>query len=242
MLKDRRLNFFLKKPARMTQPAGSTMVTVFHGATDAPTVSLTYNLGGSQVDLISGLKYGEFQTASVTGIGTSLPTALGTIVADLRLPGGALYKSYLVPLGAIDGKAVTVCASGFVDSAANQNGSSFKLFIGIPSSPFPQIVFLKDTSIANSINDPSVADLGFRMFPNPVANELVMAFDVAKSTNVAIDIIDINGRVVKAVTNENFSNATNVKSVNTSELSSGLYFARVKSDTKTSVYKFNVVK
>jgi hypothetical protein len=239
---DRRLNFFLKKPARMTQPAGSTMVTVFHGATDAPTVSLTYNLGGSQVDLISGLKYGEFQTASVTGIGTSLPTALGTIVADLRLPGGALYKSYLVPLGAIDGKAVTVCASGFVDSAANQNGSSFKLFIGIPSSPFPQIVFLKDTSIANSINDPSVADLGFRMFPNPVANELVMAFDVAKSTNVAIDIIDINGRVVKAVTNENFSNATNVKSVNTSELSSGLYFARVKSDTKTSVYKFNVVK
>ncbi len=238
----RKLNFFLNKPARVTQPAGSTMVTVFHGATDAPTVSLTYNLGGTQVDLISGLKYGKFQTATVPGIGSSLPTALGTIVADLRLPGGALYKSYLVPLAAIDGRAVTVCASGFVDTAANQNGTSFKLFLGIPSSPFPQILFLKDTSIANSINDPSVADLGFRMFPNPVANQLVMAFDVQKSTNVAIDIIDINGRVVKAVTNETFSQATNVKSVNTTELSNGLYFARVKSDTKTSVYKFNVLK
>lgn len=238
---DRRLNFYTRKPARITQPAGSTMVTVFHGATDAPTVSITSVIAGNPVTLISGLKYGDFQTAS-SPLGTSLPTGLGTIVADLKLPGGALYKSYLVKLADIDGQAVTICASGFIDSTLNQNGASFKLFVGKPSSPFPQILFLKDTSIVNSINDPSVADMGFRMFPNPVANELVMAFDVTKSTNVAIDIIDINGRVVKAVTNENFSNAVNVKSVNTTELSNGLYFARVKSDTKTSVYKFNVVK
>jgi hypothetical protein len=137
------LNFYLQKPARVTQPAGTTQITVFHGATDAPTVSLTVPaLGGAA--LITGLKYGQFQVAQISG-NPALPTSLGTVMVNLNLPGGATYKSYLVPLAALDGKAVTVFASGFVDSAANQNGAAFRLFAGVPNSPFPSIVFLEDS-------------------------------------------------------------------------------------------------
>ena len=234
------LDFYLQKPARVTQPAGTTQITVFHGATDAPTVSLTVPaLGGAA--LITGLKYGQFQVAQASG-NPALPTSLGTVMVDLKLPGGATYKSYLVPLAALDGKAVTVCASGFVDSAANQNGAAFRLFAGLSSAPFPQIVFLKDTATTVSINDPATSDLQFRMFPNPASSELIIAFDMQNTGNVAIDILDLNGRVVKNVVNTVFDNGTVAMTEDIRNLESGLYVARVISDKKTSTYKFNVVR
>ena len=237
----KKLNFFIKKPVRVTQPAGATQVTVFHGATDAPIISLTAPaLGGAA--LITNQKYGEFQVANVAGVGTSLPTSLGNVVVDLKIPGGATYKSYIVPLGAIDGKAVTVCASGFLDSVGNKNGPNFRIFVGLPSAPFPQIVFLKDTAIISSITDPAKSDLQFRMFPNPAVNELTFGFDVTETNNVSIDILDLNGRVVQNVINSTFSNESYFDKVDIRDLQGGLYIARVKSDAKTSSYKFNVVR
>lgn len=239
---NRKLNFFLNKPARITSPAGSTRVTLFHGATDAPTVSLTApGFGG--LELVSATKYGEFKLASPTGIGAQLPTNLGTVVVDVKLPNNTTYKSYLVPLPALDGKAVTVCASGFVDSASNQNGAAFRVFAGLPSAPFPQIVFLKDTSLTTtSITDPATADMSFRMFPNPATSELIMGFDVKEESNVTIDILDLSGKVVKSVLNDTFATGTTYHTESIRDLNNGLYFARVKSGNTTSTYKFNVVR
>jgi hypothetical protein len=243
---NRKLAMFINKPVRVTQPVGSTQITIFHGATDAPTVGVSINanvptFGGTP--LITGLKYGQFQTASVPGVGTSLPTGLGNLVVDLKVPGGGIYKSYIVPLAALDGKAVTVCASGFLDTtAANSGGPSFKLFAGISAPPTPQIVFLKDTVVFTSINDPSKADMQFRMFPNPATSELVMAFDVKESSNVTIDILDLTGRVVSNVVNSVFDNGTVALTQDIRGLQSGLYIARVMSDNKVSSYKFNVVR
>jgi hypothetical protein len=238
---NRALAFFINKPSRVTQPAGSTQITVFHGATDAPTVGLTVPaLGGAA--LITGLKYGQFQVANAPGVGTSLPIALGTVIVDLKLPGGTTFKSYLVPLAALDGKAVTVFASGFVDSTANQNGPSFKIFAGLPNAPFPSIVLLKDTNTTVSINDPATSDLQFRMFPNPATTQLTMAFDVENTSTVTIDILDLNGRVVKNVVNSTFSNGTTAFIEDVSSLSNGMYFVRVASEAKVSTYKFNVAK
>lgn len=239
---NRKFQMYLNPGAQVSMPAGYTKITVFHGATDAPTVNLTVPAVGGAA-LISNLSYGHFQTASVTGLGSSLPTTLGTVMVDVRIPGGVLYKSYLVPLAALDGKAVTACASGFLDTtAANMNGASFKIFAGIPSAPFPQIVFLKDTSIVNSINDPATADLQFRMFPVPAANEMVMAFDVNETANVAIDIMDLSGRVVKNVTNDSFNKGTASFRVDVRDIQSGMYLARLTNGAKVSTYRFNVVK
>lgn len=237
----RKLGFFLNKPSRITAAAGSTQVTLFHGATDAPTVSLTApGFGG--LELISATKYGQFNLAAPTGIGSALPTNLGTVVVDVKLPNNATYKSYLVPLPALDGKAVTVCASGFVDSASNQNGAAFKVFAGLPSAPFPQIVFLRDTSLTTSITNPATADMSFRMFPNPATSELIVGFDVKEESNVSIDILDLSGKVVKSVLNDTFATGTVYHTENVRDLTNGLYFARVKSGNATSTYKFNVVR
>ncbi len=236
----RKLNFFLNQPARLTAPAGSARVTLFHGATDAETISLTAPaLGG--LAIATATKYGEFKLADPLGTGV-VSTSLGTVVVDVKLPDSSVYKSYLVPLTVFDGKAVTVCTSGFVDSASNQNGASFRVFAGLPSSPFPQILFLKDTSFTSSITNPAIADLSFRMFPNPATTELVLGFDVKEESNVSIEILDLNGKVVKTVLNDVFTAGTVYHTESVRELSNGLYFARVRSGNATSTYKFNIVR
>lgn len=233
------LGFVIKEPTNIVQPAGTTKITVFHGATDAPTLDVTVPaLNGFA--LISDLSYGDFQEA-VGSSGTDISTTLGTVIVDLKKPDNSVYKSYLVPLAAFDGKAVSVLASGFVDSTANQNGKSFRLFVGVSSAPFPQIVFLQDTTAVSSINDPAVADMHFRMFPNPTSNNLVMAFDVEETSDVTIDILDITGRIVKTVVNSNYNKGRVALTENVSDLQSGTYITRVASSTKVSTYKFNVV-
>jgi len=203
-------------------------------------VSVTVPSAGG-LSLISGLSYGQFQKANISG-NTALPTSLGTVIVDLKLPGGVLYKSYLVPLGAIDGVGITLVATGFVDSAANKNGKKFGLYLAIPNGPLSFMSPLQDTAVATSINDPSVSDLQFRMFPNPASSEIVMAFDVKETGNVAIDILDMNGRVVKNVVNSTFGNKTVALTEDIRDLQNGLYLARVVSETKTSLYKFNVLR
>ncbi|MBL7799709.1 MAG: T9SS type A sorting domain-containing protein [Chitinophagales bacterium] len=235
-------NAYIDKPFVTTSPAGTGVVNVFHAATDAPTVSVTVPSAGG-LSLISGLSYGQYQKANISG-NTALPTSLGTVIVDLKLPGGAIYKSYLVPLGAIDGAGITLVATGFVDSAANKNGKKFGLYLAIPNGPLSFMSPLQDTvvSTSTSINDPSLADMQFRMFPNPASSEIVMAFDVKETSNVAIDILDMNGRVVKNVVNSTFGNKTVALTEDIRDLQNGLYIARVVSETKTSLYKFNVLK
>jgi len=232
---------YIDKPFVTTSTAGTAVVNLFHAATDAPTVSATVPAAGG-LSIISGLSYGSFQKASVGG-NPVLPTSLGNAVVDVRLPNNTIFKSYIVPLGAIDGLGVTVVATGFVDSAANNNGRAFRLYLAIPNSPLSSMTPLKDTvALPNSINDPSKSDLQFRMFPNPATTELVMAFDVNETSNVTIDILDLNGRVVKNVVSSVFDNGTVALTEDIRGLQGGLYIARVKSDARTSTYKFNVVR
>lgn len=234
-------NAYIDKPFVTTSPSGTGVVNVFHAATDAPTVSVTVPSAGG-LSLVSGLSYGQYQKANISG-NTALPTSLGTVIVDLKLPGGVLYKSYLVPLGAIDGVGITLVATGFVDSAANKNGKKFGLYLAIPNGPLSFMSPLQDTAVVStSINDPSLSDLQFRMFPNPASSEIVMAFDVKSTGNVTIDILDMNGRVVKNVVNSTFGNKTVALTEDIRDLQNGLYLARVTSETKTSLYKFNVLK
>jgi len=231
---------YLDKPFVTTSAAGTALINVFHASTDAPTVSVTVPAAGG-ITILSGLSYGDFKKADVGG-SNAIPTALGNAVVDVRLPGGALYKSYIAPLGALDGQGVTLVAAGFVDTAANQNGKPFGLFVAIPTTPLGLTTPLKDTVIVSSINDPSTSDLQFRMFPNPASSELIMAFDVTNNNAVAIDVLDLNGRVVKNVVNNTFGNGTVALTQDISALSNGMYFVRVTTENKVSTYKFNVVK
>jgi hypothetical protein len=103
----------------------NTDVLVFHGSTDAPVVDIFEVTAGQLVD---NLAYGEFAGY------LELPTADYSI--QVRNEAGtdvvAQYGAPLQTLG-LDGAAITVYASGFLNPGNNSGGAAFGLWVSLAS-------------------------------------------------------------------------------------------------------------
>ena len=62
------------------------------------------------------------------------------------------------------------------------------------------------------------------IYPNPFNPVSNIAFNVSSNTNVSINILDIQGRLVKSVINQDFQSGNYDVQINASDLSSGIYF------------------
>ncbi|PKP49805.1 MAG: hypothetical protein CVT94_03935 [Bacteroidetes bacterium HGW-Bacteroidetes-11] len=102
-------------------------VLVFHGSTDAPTVDVV-ETGVGAGTIVDNLSYGEFAGY------LELPT--DDYVLAIRDESGtvtvAMYQAPLATLG-LQGAAMTVVASGFLNPAVNNDGAAFGLFVALPS-------------------------------------------------------------------------------------------------------------
>ncbi|MBL7904246.1 MAG: DUF4397 domain-containing protein [Bacteroidales bacterium] len=109
-----------------TNPANSD-VLVFHGATDAPVVDVV-ETGVGAGTIVDNLAYGNFAGY------LELPT--DDYVLAIRDETGtvtvAMYQAPLATLG-LDGAAMAVVASGFLNPAANNNGPAFGLYVALPA-------------------------------------------------------------------------------------------------------------
>jgi fructose/tagatose bisphosphate aldolase len=105
--------------------ASTTDLLVLHGATDAPTVDVAAVGVGT---LVNNISYGQFQGY------ISVPTANYNIQVQLA-NGINVVQEFLAPLATLNtgGAALTVVASGFLDSTVNNNGRSFGLFAATPA-------------------------------------------------------------------------------------------------------------
>ncbi|MBP1469045.1 DUF4397 domain-containing protein, partial [Candidatus Chloroploca sp. M-50] len=108
--------------ARLTaaDPANTDLL-VFHGSTDAPEVSVWVKDGASQ---LFAFEYGDF--AGYLGVPTS------DLILEVRTADGlTTVASFVAPLATLDldGAALTVVASGFLNPANNSDGKPFGLFV-----------------------------------------------------------------------------------------------------------------
>jgi hypothetical protein len=189
--------------------SGQTDVLVEHGATDAPTVEVE---AGSSV-LVSGLSFGNFCSTGYL----NLPTANDTLYVT-NSTGSSILYTYSAPLATLNlaDSAITVLASGFVDSAANSNRPSFGLWVALREGgaliPLPK---LENPTSVESLTNNSAA----QVFPNPVSDYLnvVSAVDLSRIT-----IMDITGRVVTQL------NGNKQARIDVSNLSQGIYMVRLE--------------
>ncbi len=115
----------------------NTDVLVHHGSTDAPTVDV-YETGVGAGEIVNDLMYSDF--AGYLELETM------DYVLEIRDETGmnaiAAYEAPLSTLG-LDGAAITVIASGFLNPDNNSNGPDFGLFavlpVGGPFIPLPQV-------------------------------------------------------------------------------------------------------
>jgi len=97
------------------------------------------------------------------------------------------------------------------------------------------LALLEGTS---SVDLPTIVST-FKIFPNPTTDNTTITIDLKETSNVKIDIIDITGKQIVVVMDEN-QRGLITKQFNTAILPKGLYFVRLQTDGKTITQKISV--
>jgi len=197
----------------------NTDVLVFHGATDAPTVDVQVVGAGTTVQ---DIEYSDF--SGYLALATADDYTLNVRSAD----GATVVASYSAPLETLelDGQAITVLASGFLNPTDNSEGPEFGLWVALAA--------------------------GGELLPLPTATLNTNAFTAAKLVlypNPASDIINIAGNNIDADVNHTVFDAAgrevlNVRgnAVDVSSLSNGIYMMQTVNYGQTSENKLVIKK
>jgi len=185
-----------------TDPA-NTDVLVHHGSTDAPTVDVV-ETGVGAGTIVDDISYTEFQGY------LELPTDDYTIqIRTSENPVGvAAYEAPLATLG-LDGAALAVIASGFLDPSQNSNGPAFGLYVALPSGgaliPLPSATLGTEDFDKNELV----------MYPNPVTNQLNFELSTIELDAMNVSIVDMQGRIISNMELNRTNNTMDVSGIST---------------------------
>lgn len=182
--------------------SSNTDVLVHHGATDAPTVDVDEVTAGNLVDDAS---YGDFAGY------LNLPTNDYTLeVKDAT--GSVTVASYSAPLSTLqlDGQAIVVVASGFLDPSNNSNGPAFGLYVAL-SAGGALVELPSATASIENINNEKI-----NLYPNPSVDFVTITG--LESSNSNLSVVNQLGKTLI-----NISNIDNNQKINISNLPKGIY-------------------
>lgn len=197
----------------------NTDVLVHHGSTDAPTVDVA-EVGVGAGTIVDDLAYTDFQGY------LELPTDDYTLeIQDAS--GTTAVAQFSAPLSTLglDGAALVVVASGFLDPSNNSDGPAFGLWVALPSGgdmvELPPVPLSVQENIRNA----------FAVYPNPVENTLtIQGLEVG---NFGMTVIDMQGRIILTQNNINESFQLDVSS-----LAQGIYNVTIQVGNQSVVKRF----
>jgi hypothetical protein len=99
--------------------------------------------------------------------------------------------------------------------------------------------------IADSVEDPAgevAAEMGLRVFPNPVAGQATVAFRAPVGTDARVTVFDVLGREVLRVADQQATDAEQRVQLSTSALPAGVYLVRLQAGDVTDVQQITVVR
>ncbi|MFT5076335.1 MAG: hypothetical protein ACI85B_001390 [Flavobacteriaceae bacterium] len=184
----------------------NTDVLVHHGATDAPTVDVV-ETGVGAGTIVDNLDYLEFQGY--------LELTTADYVLEVRDETGVVVvAAYQAPLAtlSLNGAALVIVASGFLDPSQNSNGDAFGLYVALPAGG--ALIQLPPASLGVEGFDKS----SFVAYPNPVNDQLNFELSSLDIDELEVRIIDMQGRAISNLVINSANTALDV-----SALSSGLY-------------------
>ena len=190
--------------------SANTDVLVCHGSTDAPTVDVVESTAGT---VVNDASFGDFAGY------LELPTADYVLnVQDMN--NTVTVAAYQAPLStlSLNGAAIVVVASGFLNPAANSNGPVFGLLVALPSGG--DLIALPTTS-GLSIDETEA--VSFQLYPNPTENVLMIQSKDLNGENFIIS--DITGKTIASGT------LNGINAVDVSFLQKGKYFIRISYET-----------
>jgi len=146
--------------------------------------------------------------------------------------------SYVICLTITD--STGACSSTFCDTLTvdslgdvSRSNSTFNGVIGVNvvASAKP----LSFTGVKNILD--SSTELA--LLPNPATNFVTLKIFTEKAENATINVVDVSGKLVKEI-KLNTNRGTNNAGFDVSDMSNGIYFVKVISNTKTETIKLSV--
>ena len=140
-------------------------------------------------------------------------------VLQVQLSDGTPVVSYQAPLATLglNGAAITVVASGFLDPSVNSDGAPFGLWVALPSTG-P----LVELPLATSVRD-LAANGTINAWPNPASDVLTVDVTNLRDARSTVMITDAAGRVVADMGNAPVQQFANLMTIPVSGLAAGSY-------------------
>lgn len=207
-------NIYVKSGAKegSTTP-GNVDVLVFHGATDAPAVDVV-EVGVGAGTIVSNASYTDFAgyldlaeldyTLNINAAGTS------TTVATYQAPLQTLN---------LEGQAITVLASGFLNPSSNSNGPAFGLYVALASGGN-----LVSLPVITSVAD-GMVPMDITVYPNPVSEYITVDMGDESASKATLNITDLTGRVMAAPSTSN-ANGNQIR-LDVRSLPTGVYMVEI---------------
>jgi hypothetical protein len=82
------------------------------------------------------------------------------------------------------------------------------------------------------------SEIKFNLMPNPASDVLNVSYDLNKTSNISISIIDLTGRKVMNVTNETQNAGDHLQAIRLNELSAGIYLLNLSTEGGSINRKF----
>jgi hypothetical protein len=203
-------------------------VLVFHGATDVSIVDIN-ELTVPVDELVNDIGYGMSQGyLELDPISYELEIALAS--------SGTSVNSYNADLSSFQGEAITILASGFLDPLINNNGASFGLWVALPEGG--NLIELQ--SLITSVEQNFIDDATIELFPNPASDFIQLNFNLLESTDVNVNVYDINGMVLKSTAYGNLQESNHNLRMNLNGLGTGLYFVTIQAGQSIVTKKIQV--
>ncbi|MCA1763053.1 MAG: DUF4397 domain-containing protein [Flavobacteriales bacterium] len=208
--------------------ANNTFVAVVHGTTDAPAVDID-ELFVLDEELFGDLAYGGVQgyadlptdnyTLGITAAGeTEILAAFAANLAELQL----------------EGIAISVFASGFLDPSVNSDGPDFGLWASIPEGG--PLIPLQDVTSVDELESLSALNV----YPNPALDEVFVELDLVSGNEVSYFIYDNTGRLVKSKGFGTLPTGFVRNQFNVSNLANGMYILNIQIGDETVARKLQI--
>ncbi|WP_445453792.1 DUF4397 domain-containing protein [Flavobacterium sp. 25HG05S-40] len=209
------LSVFAQGREAASDPA-ETDVLVNHGSPDAPTVDVV-ETGVGAGTIVNDISYPQFAGY------LELPNL--DFILDVRdATGTTTVARYSAPLQTLnlDGAALTVVASGFLNPSANSDGPAFGLWVATADGGS----LIQLPAVPLSITDIDAEKIS--IYPNPVQSivNIAMPYDFDQTR---ITVFDLNGRKVREASSVNY--------VDVSGIDGGVYMLSLEIDNKVITKK-----
>jgi hypothetical protein len=218
------------------QAADSVPILTIINIANFSTIDTASAVGGKSIGGFIGLGTDNFTPYS--DIRLILKDANGNFINDAFTDDNGAFRFYGLTNG--DYKI-------FVDKVGIDNGLAPIITILPSQSSRDSLAFLLHSYYLEMMNPNATIEVrniqNMTVYPNPIQTTFIIQYDLAASANVRIDILDVNGRVVKNVKKErqNAGNHQFLEGISKNNFADGIYFIRLNVDNQ-SITKKIIIK